>query len=1166
MPLVKALLQRITAANFKSESRMAFIVRSFGRTGAVLLVLLLPVVLRAQGSFASLSGTVLDATGAAIPDAAVVLQNVDTKTTQATQSTQSGSFSLINVQPGNYTVRVTKTGFNVVEQTGLTLQVNQSASLNITLPVGGTEQTVDVNSQLSTVDSSTAELGTVVPEQSVKDLPLNGRNFTQLLTLTPGVSPVSVGQNSGGGGGFAGQAIGTFTFPSVGGQRNRSNMFLLDGVHDLAFIGNYNYSPIVDDIQEFKVQSHNDLAEFGQVAGGIINVASKAGSNTFHGTAWEFLRNEKLDARNYFEKTRNPLRQNQFGVTVGGPVIIPHLYHGRDKTFFFFAYEGFRQTQATQTILQAPTAAQLAGDLSGIVDSKGNPVHIYNPFSTRFDPALNSYVRDPFPNDRIPANLISPISALYAKTIFPTAGDPIAGQTGFNLADRTKAVSNANNFSGRIDQTFGTSDALFGRISHSNQPLSSSAGFPGALNTTNIDAWNIAVHEAHTFSPTTILDLTFGRNVGSAIVSTAYTTAPADFGNQLIGLGMNTKFLNQFLSTPATLIPKIGINGYIGTGGNNLQNTQLANTYQGNGDFTKILGRHTLKTGASYESNNFYGPIAGASLTFATNQTSTFQQQRDGAGNPIPSGNAVASFLLGVQSSAQRRDALETEHGGSVDGIYIQDQIKVTPNFSLNVGFRYDIAFWPAYGDLKSGQGYVGSMNLTNGTYVISATPPACSETVGAPCIPGGTLPANVVVTGNDNHGIHNTDYGNWQGRVGFAYKVNNTSAVRAGYSRFYDEWNGVAQFSQNVGGNWPSVGLLDSGQQNLNVINATISDPVNQGTSALFYPAATPFGNQTFYFNPDMRTPYTDQWNIGIDQELGKQATLSIAYAGSHGGRLDLGGIHNTARFPGLGDAAAVASRRQYPYIVPTFYDDSTGNSNYHALQTRLTSANHNGLTYLISYTWSKSIDLGSSGNFGAEGTNLQDPYNPQADRSVSGFDLTHIFSASAVYELPFGKGRRFNPGNGIVSYLAGGWQLNTIVNLASGAPYEVDVSGDNANTGNNFSHANRISGVNPYTTVDPRQRLNPAAFAIPDFGTFGNGGRNSLRQTPSKNLDLSVFRSFPIRDAVALTLRLESFNLTNTAIFSTPSTTLNDSNFGAVTSTRNTPRQLQVAAKINF
>jgi outer membrane receptor protein involved in Fe transport len=1111
----------------------------------------------AQSASAAINGTITDQSAAPIPDSQIVLRNDDTGLQRMSGSGPAGTYSITDLIPGNYSLQVVKDGFATSETNGILLEVNQTATLDVRLTIGPLQQMLVVTANLSAVDSTTSELGTVITTIPVNDLPLNGRNFTQLLTLTPGVSAISVAQNSAGGSGWGGLAVGAFIFPAVNGQRNRSNMFLLDGTNDLAFLGNYNYSPIIDDIQEFKVQSHNDLAEFGGVVGGIINVVTKNGTNAFHGSVWEFLRNEQMDARNIFLPTRNPLRQNQFGAAVGGPVLLPHLYNGRNQTFFFFAYEGFRQSQAAQSIVRVPTAAQLTGDFSALL---AQGIQIYNPFSTSPDPLHpGEFTRDPFPGNIIPKNLLSPAAALYA-TLFPAAGPTVPGG---NLFDTTKSLLDQDSYTGRIDQHFGSHDAVLGRISYVNESSSGSGGFPGALKQISIYGWNASVQESHVFGQNTILDVHFGRNLGSDTVALVFPKAPAGFTSSLINAGFSPKFISSFTSIPGSIIPSMAINGYASTNAFNGQTEQLANTYEFGGDFTKVLNRHTIKLGYNFATENFVGPVYAAGESFSAFQTSNLENPAGSSG--AGTGDALASFLLGVPTSSFLRDALVTEHSGSIQGGYVQDQYKVTPRLSLNIGVRYDLSMWPVYGSLANGTGYVGNLDLSNGTYIVSAVPPACSSSRGAPCIPNGVLPANVSVTTNSNRNLHDTDYGNWQGRLGIAYRLRNSTSVRAGYSRFYDEWNGVAQTAQNIGGNWPSLGSLNINSQNQNIPTATIGDPLGLGAGGLFYPPNTPFGSPSFYYDPHLKTPYVDNWNLEVDQQLDSYTALSIAYVGSHGGRLDLGGLHNTAQFPGPGDAAMVASRQPFPYITPTNYDTSAGNSNYNALQIRLNRITAKGLTYLLSYTWSKSIDLACSGDYGVEGCELQNAYNPQGDRSVSGFDLTHSFSGSFNYELPFGKGKSLNPSNEVLSYLADGWQLNAIVILHSGTPYDVLYQGDLANTGNTFVRANLIGNPTP-NHRSAAEWINTSAFAVPAPFTFGNLGRNSLRSDWYRNLDCSLFRRFPMSERLQLEFRAEAFNATNSVVFAAPANVINAAGFGVVTSTANAPRQLQVALKLVF
>jgi hypothetical protein len=313
------------------------------------------------------------------------------------------------------------------------------------------------------------------------------------------------------------------------------------------------------------------------------------------------------------------------------------------------------------------------------------------------------------------------------------------------------------------------------------------------------------------------------------------------------------------------------------------------------------------------------------------------------------------------------------------------------------------------------------------------------------------------------------------------------------------------------------------------------------------------------------MKQPLSDQWNLGIDQGLGSSTALSLYYAGSHDIHLDLGGVQNTAKYPAAGTPAQVASRRMYPYIVPTNFDASTGNSNYNALQAKLQGRDADHLQYLLSYTWSKSIDLACSGSFGSEGCLLQDPYNPKADRSVSGFDLTHILSGSVVYQLPFGKGRHFNIDNTVLNTALGGWQVNAIASLTSGTPYSVTVSGDIANVGNTFVQANLVGNPTPAHRT-PEKWIDPAAFASPAVYNFGTFGRNALRSDRYKNLDLSIFKAFPIVRESSLEFRAEAFNATNTPVFAAPNSIVGSPTFGAVSTLSNLSRQVQLALKFQF
>ncbi|HEX5483293.1 MAG TPA: TonB-dependent receptor [Terriglobia bacterium] len=1086
---------------------------------------------------ASINGTVKDSSGAVIPGAEVTLINALTGVRQTSRTNGSGGYTILDVPPGQYTLEVSRKGFISARQTQFTLYVNQTATFDFTLSVGSATQSVTVTALGGRIESSTAELGSVIGSQQVNDMPLNGRNFTELLTLSPGVSPISSDQNSSG---WPAQPIGSFTFPSVNGQPNRSNLFLLDGVNNNAsFTSTYAVQPVLDDIQEFKTQSHNDEAQFGGVLGGIVNVVTKAGTNQFHGDVWEFLRNDKLDARNFFVPDRTPLKQNQFGAAVGGPVILPG-YNGRNRTFFFASYEGFRNHTASESLYLVPTQAELMGDLSGIESQ------IYNPFSTRPDPANpGQFLRDPFPGNQVPQNVLDPGMVLFAKTLYPGPID--TGVAGFNGRDTTPNVVRQDEGTIRFDEQLRPGDRFFVRYTGLSQPSSGSGGFTGLSSDVFFHSYSAAANWTHTFGGSALLQVTFGRNSMQYNQFGRFKNVdPAQFVQQV---GFSPNYVGDFFLPGLTLIPNMSIEGYLG-GGELINLLHASNVYQYKADFSKIYGRHTLRMGADLATNGFDNPVAClCSESFCAFNTSNLETS-DG-------GDALASFLLGIPASAFRGNEKIVDSGGRVDGFYFQDQWHATSKLTLNLGLRYDVTLLPTSGAAADRSDAVGNFDLNNGTYVLQAAAPACSATVGAPCIPGGTLPEHVLVSPT-RHLLRNT-YDNVQPRVGVAYRLTPNTALRASFGRFFDNWAGVTQEGAIYALSWPSVGALGAGPLNTTIPDVTAENPLSQGNGPIV-PSSTPMDQVIPGVDPLAKTAYSDQWNVGFQRQLGLNTVLAANYVGAHDSRLPLFLSQNVALTPGPGDPQA---RAQFPYIAVQPYTRSWGKSNYNALQVSLNRQTSRGLTYLISYTWSKAMNFGCDGYY--SDCSVQDPNHWQNNRSVAGFDLTHVFSASWVYHLPFGSGRRWASSNRLASALFGGWQLNGIVFLSSGQPYTIGSSGDIANIGGGSERANLVG--NPIiSNPTPEEWFNTAAFVNPDPFTFGNLGRNTLRADWNKNFDLSIFREFPITETKKLEFRFEGFNITNTPVFGIPDNTVADPNFGAVSNTANTERQLQFALKFYF
>lgn len=1135
---------------------------SFASIGSLLLVLtillaLLPGPLNAQLSTATVTGVVRDTSGSVVPGATVVLKNVETNVERRTVSNASGNYSFTNIPPGRYTMETTSTGFRTTKIAEFILTVNQTLTLDTVLEVGSLEQSVQVEATAELIESSTAELGAVVSQKQVQDLPLNGRNFTQLLALTPGVAPISVSQNAGAGGfGTPTTAGAQYVFPSINGQTNRSNFFMTDGINNQgSFLSTYAVPPIVDTIQEFKVNSHNDQAEFGSSLGGIVNVVTKSGTNSIHGDAFEFVRNDAFDARNTFQKKVTPFRQNEFGFTLGGPVYIPKLYNGRNKTFFYGGFQEFLFRSPANSFFRVPTEANYNGDLSDI------PTQIYNPFSTREDPAHpGQFIRDPFPNNQIPKNLIDPRMVAFARATLPAAGPRLNGLN--NAIDTTPFHQNQQEYTFRVDQNIRQSDFLWFRYSAAAQDNTSSGGRPALRSQTERPGLNYGASWVHTFNPTLILQAQFGHSNVQDNGRTRFVNVPSGFAQTL---GFSPNFAGNFIGG-ASIIPALNVDGFFSGGEGNGTNPKFGEIYQWRANVSKVIGTHSVKWGGEWASNEFESLYNNANSSFAAQQT----------GNPSNSaepGSSLASFLLNVPDSAGRRNVHETTRYGGVMSLYVQDSWKASARLTVNLGLRYDRTFQPPYGKPstvgQNGGIETGAIDFSDGTYYIQKLPPPCSQRGHAPCIPGdGTLPAHVKV---DPRGkIYHDTTTNWGPRAGLAYRLGQKTAIRSSFGIFYDNWASVVQTAQNYEGAWPDIG-----QQLANNLNKPVpgqplptvrgQDPFQAGSAGLF-PDPTPFNQVQWFMDPHAKNPYSLQWNFGVQHEFTQSEVVTLNYVGSESHRLNVGGYYNVALTPGPGDPQA---RAPYPYIHPTFYDRSIGNGNYNAFQFQYDHRYSKGWAYQVAYTYSKAIDIGSSGWYGVEGQSVTDPYHLKRDRGVAGFDLTHVLSVNMLYDLPIGKGKALSTGNGFLDYVLGNWQLNSIFSARSGQVYNVYVGGDVANTGNvgwtQYERANLVGDPKAISNRTWDRYINTAAFQIPAQYTFGNLGRDRFRSDPFWNLDFSIFRAFPIREALRFEFRAESFNTLNTVIYGIPRNDMADTaNFGRMTGTANRPRQLQFGGKI--
>lgn len=1145
LPLASQSDRRQWAANWLSHAYEATLVCLMLLPLVALTVL--PVSLSAQTSQAVVRGGVSDISGAVVPAATLTLRNIETGIAIKTISNDVGNYLFPGVNPGTYTLQASANGFTSRKLQPFVLQVNQETTLDFKLSPGQVTQVVHVQAQGEAIETASTELGLTLGSKQIEELPVDSRNFTALILTAPGVSPISVPgsqtlQNT--------TSIGPAIIPSFNGQTQRSNVFVVDGILDDETFGNgYAVQPILNSIQNMKLQSHNDSAQFGGSTGGTVNMATKAGTNQFHGNLWEYFKPSSLQAINYFSTRVTRLTQNQFGGGVGGPVLIPHLYNGHDKTFFYFAYEGYRFSSPDTDYLLVPTAAQLSGDFSGYAP-------IYDPASTTCD-ASGVCARKQFSYNgmlnHIDPSRINAGAVYFAQHTLPAPTNPTFDLPGgANAFQDSSDSSGLNSYDFRIDQSIGANSSAFFRMMRLTGTTNS--GRTQLRNAQTTDAYSWVGSFTHSFNPSTILHLAFGRTYERRDNEEQFVGLPSGFNSKV---GFPSGLTSGYSTLGSSVIPELDVDNYFASGGTNGNPIVSANDWEVTGDLTKVIGRHTFHTGAGYNSVGESQAIEAASEEFRAQETNSLV---DGT-----SGDAMASFVIGNPGSFQKRNVVETIGWGGMFSAYLQDTIRVTNTLTVNAGLRYDLFFLPAYGTSKAGNQYVGNFDFNNGTYEVLKLPKPCAVTGTAPCIPtpGGILPDHVVLSPTGTKVMQN-QYNNLQPRFGIAYRIWPNTALRGGIGLTFDNYAGVVQNVRGLSGNWPSVGQV--AKSNINA--PTAADPFPgytlQNLPALTsLPDPTPFNQFNWFIDPKVKNAYSIQFNFGVQHQISPSTVVSATYVGSVNRRLDVGGYYNVAKTLGPGDPTL---RQPYPYISPTFYSWSGGSGNYNALQLQLTRRFTKGFAATVAYTWGKSMDKGCSGFFGSEGCDIQQIYNLNAEYSVSAFDVTNLLVLTENYQLPIGPGQLVNIENRTLNLLVGGWQVNSISSLHSGSPYDLTIPQDIANIGNTgYERPNVVGDPTPRNrTVD--HWLNPSAFAVPNLYTYGNLGRNSLRTQFFQDYDLSVFKTVPLNDRLHLRVSMEAFNFINHPIFGQPNSSFGDPNFGKVSSTASNTRTTQVSAHFIF
>jgi hypothetical protein len=1104
---------------------------------SLLLLVALAFPLAAQTPSGEISGVVTDQTGSVVPGVKVTLTNPATNATREVQTNDSGLYSFPALPPAAYTLKVEKPGFRAVERKGIEVLVGSVNRIDLALEVGEISNVVEIAGGAPVLQSENASIGTVIENRSIVELPLNGRNYLQLTSLIPGAT--TNGPSSSQGKQRMGGQRNSFAL-NVAGQRIHYNHYSLDGIEntDLNF-NSYMLLPSIDALQEFKVESGLFDAEYGRAIA-QINVSTKSGTNQFHGTLFEFLRNSELDAKNYFDRPAPapipPFKRNQYGATVGGPVWVPKVYNGRDRLFFLFNWEGLRERKALTATPSLPLTAWRNGDFSGFPT-------IYDPATRVFDAAGNVIqAPTPFPNNRIPENRINPVS----KKILAFYPLPQQERTGANFVNNEARRVDADQFTYRVDFSESSKSNWFFRHSISHELGYDPFPIPNMGINTDTDVQQGVLANTRTFGSNKVNDIRFGL---SRLVN-AHISPRANTVNVVRELGINIPSDNPLYWG----VPNINVTGLSNLGEeSDAPFINYDTTIQLVDNFSWTLGRHSTKFGGEVRRVR-YNQIGGVVTRGRFNFDGRYTQQP-----LLPAaqrgGHAFADFLLGhFNNSEGQIGAPIANFRSNYFALYAQDNWKVTPKLTVNYGlrwendqpfrdkydaivnidFRWDNSMEPVYVRAGEGDPYEGN--------------------------PPFRLASDVKYVRDGRFGsrAYQNDLNDFAPRLGIAYQITPKTVLRTGAGIYYVRDIGNATF--DIVRNAPFTIRRNEPAESFRP-NLSFAQPFVR-TGAPTFILINQFGE---------RTSYVAQWSFGLQRELTRNMTVEATYFGSAGVKLRRLQSYNN---PEPSQLPNTNLARPFPKFGSFQVMNAPSHSSYHAFYLKVQQRFAHGLSFISSFAWSKSIDNGS-GIRTTDGDSLtpSNNYNLELERGLSAFDFRRRWTTSWLWDLPVGKGRRLlSDTSGFVDALLGGWQLGGILTLQDGFPFTVLCGPGNIQNGGGVCYPDS-TGANPNLPREEQTRtrfFNTAAYVdrIPAGGPFryGTTARNSVIGPGIISFDASLNKKFNFTEDRYLEFRTEVFNAPNHPIWNPPGNQLRTPNYGVITSTRIDSRQIQFALKLVF